>query len=156
MSVLTFGKRHIVKGLDPVANAFAGTVYSDVVSMKEYSVARFIIHKGAGATGTATITVEACSDAAGNNPVAVPFQYQAYTGADDLPGAVAAATVAGFTTSAGASQLYVIEVDSQAMAGKGWVRLKSVEVVASAVLGGILIELLGPRYAADIPNTAIA
>lgn len=155
MSNLSFGKRHIVRGLDAVANAFAGTVFSRVVNMKEYAVARFILHKAVGATGTATLTCEACDDAAGTNPVAVPFSYQAYTGSDDLPGAVTAALAAGFNTTAGSSQLYVIEVDSQRMGNKGWLRLKSVEVVASAVLGGIVIEMLGPRYATDIPNTAI-
>lgn len=156
MSILTFAKRHIVKGLDAVADAFSGTVYSDVVHMAEYAVARFIVHKGVGATGTSTLTVEACDDAAGNNPTAVPFKYQKYTGADDLPGAVTAAAAAGFATTAGSSQLYVIEVDSQALGSQGWVRLKAVEVVDSPVLGGILIELLGPRYATDVPNTAIA
>lgn len=156
MSVLTFGKRHIVKGIDAVANAFASTVYSDVVKMSEYAVARFILHKGVGATGTSTLTIEACDDATGANPVAIPFYYQAYTGADDLPGAVTAAAAAGFTTTAGSSQMYVLEADSQRMGGKGWIRLKAVEVAASAVLGGVMIELLGPRYATDIPNTAIA
>lgn len=155
MSTLSFGKRHIVKGLDAVANAFAGTVYSDIVNMKEYSVARFIYHKAVGATGTATLTLEACDDNTGTNPVAIPFSYQAYTGADDLPGAVASALAAGFTTTAGSSQLYVLEADSQRLGTKGWLRLKSVEVVASAVLGGVVIELLGPRYATDIPNTAV-
>jgi hypothetical protein len=124
--------------------------------MAEYAVARFIVHKGVGATGTATLTVEACDDANGDNPTAIPFKVQKYTGSDDLPGAVTAVAAAGFNTTAGSSQLYVIEVDSQSLGSQGWVRLKSVEVVASAVLGGILIELLGPRYATDIPNTAIA
>lgn len=156
MSLLTFGKRHIVKGLDAVANAFAGTVQSDIVNMKEYAVARFILHKGVGATGTSTLTVQSCDNAAGDNPVAVPFKYQKYTGADDLPGDVTSAAAAGFNTTAGSSQLYVIEVDSQSLGAKSWVYLKAVEVVASAVLGGIVIELVGPRYATDIPNTAIA
>ena len=156
MSIEGFGKRHIVKGIDAVADAFSGTVYSDVVRMGQYAVARFIRHHGVGATGTSTITVEACDDAAGTNPVAIPFNYQKYIGADDLPGAVSAAAAAGFATTAGSSQLYVIEADAQSLAGKGWIRMKCVEVVDSPVLGGILIELLGPRYATDIPETAIA
>jgi hypothetical protein len=157
MSNLTFGERHIVKGLDAVADAFAGTVYSDVVNLEGYHAARFIVHKGVGATGTSTLTVEACDDAAGNNPVAVPFHYQAYTGSDDLPGVVTAAPTAGFATTAGSSQLYVLEVESQRLpAAKPWVRLKAAEVVDSAVLGGILIELLKPRYGASTPDTAIA
>lgn len=156
MSILSFGKRHIVKGLDAVADAFAGTVQSDVVKMAEYAVARFILHKGVGATGTSTITVQSCDNAAGDNPVAVPFKVQKYTGSDDLPGEVISVAAAGFATTAGSSQLYVVEVDSQSLGDNGWVFLKAVEVVDSPVLGGILIELLGPRYATDIPNTAIA
>lgn len=156
MSIETFGKRHIVKGLDPVANAFAGTIHSDCVRMQEYAVARFIVYKAVGATGTSTLTIEACDNANGDNAVAIPFRYQKYIGADDLPGDVLAATTAGFTTTAGSSQMYVLEADSQSLAGKGWVRLTAVEVAASAVLGGILIELLGARYATDIPNTVIA
>lgn len=156
MAILTFGDRHIITGLDPVADALAGTVYTDVVNLANYGVARFIIHKGVGTTGTSTITLEACDDAAGNNPVAIPFRYQAYTGTDDLPGAVTAATTAGFTTTAGSSHLYVLEAEAQALGGKSWIRLKAAEVVDAAVLAGILIELLTPRYSADIPATAIA
>lgn len=156
MSLLTFGKRHIVKGLDPVADAFDSTVYSDVVKMAEYAVARFIVYKGVGATGTSALTIQACDNANGDNPVAIPFKYQAYTGSDDLPGAVNSAAATGFTTTAGSSQLYVIEVDAQSLGSQGWVRLKAVEVVNSPVLGGVLIELLGARYATDIPNTVIA
>lgn len=156
MSILNFGKRHRIKGLDPMADAFSGAVYSDVVKLAESAFAEFTIYKGVGATGTSTITVEACDDASGANPVAVPFKYQAYTGSDDLPGPVTSAAAAGFTTTAGSSQLYVIAVDSQSLAGKGWARLKAVEVVDSPVLGGILIDLYGARYATDVPSTAIA
>lgn len=157
MSNLTFGERHIVKGLDAVADAFAGTVFSDVVNVKDYHAARFIVHKGVGTTGTSTLTVEACDDAAGNNPVAVPFHYQKHDNADDVPDDVAAATAAGFATSAGSSQLYVIEVETQRLPGtKKWLRLKAVEVDNDPVLGGIIIELLKPRYAAHVPGTVIA
>jgi len=157
MSNLTFGERHIVKGLDAVADAFSGTVYSDVVNLDEYAAARFMLHKGVGATGTSTITVEACDNAAGDNPVAVAFSYQAYIGADDLPGAVASPATTGFATTAGSSQLYVVEVEAQRLpAAKPWARLKAVEVANDPVLGGVLIELLKPRYGAHIPATAIA
>lgn len=156
MSVLSFATDHPVKGLDPVADAFSGTVYSDVVNLANYASAEFTIYKGVGVLGTSTITMEACDNANGDNPVAVPFYYQAYTGADDLPGAVTAATTAGFTTTAGSSQLYEIQVDAQRLGAKSWLRLKAVEVVNDPVLGGILIELEGPRYATDIPATAIA
>lgn len=156
MSNLSFGERHIVRGLDAVADAFAGTVYSDVVNVKDYHLARFLLHKAAGATGTSTLTVEACDDAAGTNPVAIAFHYQKHDNADDVPDDVQAATTAGFTTTAGSNQLYAIEVETQRMGAKKWARLKAVEVVDSPVLGGILIELSKPRYGAHVPATVIA
>ncbi len=157
MSKVTFGERHLIKGLDAVADAFSGTVYSDVVNVAKFHGARFIRHQGVGTTGTSTLTIEACDDAAGNNPVAVPFYSQSYSGSDDVPGDVVARAAAGFTTVAGSSQLYVCEVPVDKLpAGKSWVRLKCVEVANDPVLGGILIELYGPRYAAHVPATAIS
>lgn len=157
MSELSFGTRHWITGLDPVADALSGTVYSDVVNMANYGMAEFIIHKGVGATGTSTITVEACDNAAGDNPVAIPFAYQEYISTTtDLPGVVKKATTAGFTLTAGSSQLYLIAAESQAMGGKGWLRLKAVEVVDSPVLAGILIRQGAPRYGTDVPPTSIA
>lgn len=157
MSKLMFGSRHLIRGLDAVADAFSGTVYSDVVNIANYAVAEFILHKGVGTTGTSKLTVEACDNANGDNPVAVPFSYQRHTGVTDVPGDVTNVTAAGFDTIAGSSEIYAVQVDSQRLpSGKSWVRLKAVEQVDSPVLGGILVQLFGPRYAAQVPATAIA
>lgn len=147
----------LIKGLDPVADAFASTVYSDIVSLRNYGTAEFIIYKGVGTTGTSTITVEACDDVSGSNTSAVEFWYQAIT-SGDTPGAVTKATTSGFTTTAGSSQLYRILVDSAALASSGYefVRLKAVESADSPVLGGILIQLHDGKNQEDIPATAIA
>lgn len=147
---------HFIKGLDPVADAFSGTVYSDIVSMKNHNLAQFIIVKGVGTTGTSTITVEASSDNAGSAVSAVPFSYQAIT-SGDTAGALTAVASTGFNTTAGSSQLYVIYVDGEALNASGYeyVRLKAVEVADSPVLGGILINLLDPRYDEAVQDTAI-
>lgn len=148
--------RKKVKGIDPIADAFAGTVTSDVVNMEGYAYACFTIYKGVGATGTSTITVLACSDTTPSATSAVPFYYRACTSGDTW-GALTAATTAGFTTTAGSSQMYEIWVDAKELAasGYGYVQLSAVEVVDSAVLGGIVIELCNPRYADSIPATSI-
>lgn len=147
---------HPVKGLDAVADAFAGTVYSDVVSMKNNNHCQFIIHKAVGATGTSTVTVEACDDFVPTTTEAITFRYQTII-SGDTAGAETKATVAGFTTTAGSSQLYKIEVDAEALASLGYpsVRLKMVEVVNSPVLGGIIINLTEPRVDTPIQDTAI-
>lgn len=146
----------LVKGLDPVADAFAGTVYSDIVSLRNYRTCEFIIYKGVGTTGTSTITVEACDDTSASNTSAVEFFYQAIT-SGDTPGAITKAETTGFTTTAGSSQLYRVWIDSAVLGPSGYefARLKAVESVDSPVLGGVLIQLSDAKEEAAIPATAI-
>lgn len=138
---------HFEMGLEAVADAFSTTVYSDVVSMKHHNRVRFIVHWGVGATGTVTLTVQACDDTTPSNRSAIPYHYRV-TVAGAAPGAITAATATGFTTTAGSSQIIEIEVPSENLSASGYsyVQLKSVEVVDSPILGGILIEMLEPRF----------
>jgi len=147
---------HLVKGLDPVADALAGTVYSDVINMADYAGATFIIYKGVGTTGTSTITVNACDDISASNETAITFRYKAIT-ATDVEGALTAAAVAGFTTGAGSSEIYAIEIDSEELGDTGYqyARLKAVESANDPVLAGILIVMSGGRYKQDVPATAV-
>ena len=146
----------LIKGLDPVADAFAGTVYSDIISMKNHNHAQFIIYKGAGATGTSTVTVEACSTNAAAATSAIPFNYQVIA-TGDTEGAYTACANTGFVTNAAASELYKIEVDAEALLASGYeyVRLKMVESANDPVLGGILAILSEPRYDQAVQDTAI-
>lgn len=138
---------HLVKGLDPVADAFSGTVYSDIISLKNHNHIDFVIYKGVGTTGTSTITVEACDDTSASNSSAIPFTYQAVT-SGDTHGALTQAANTGFVTTAGSSQMYKIGVDAAMLLASGYeyVRLKAVESVDSPVLGGIIAILSEPRY----------
>lgn len=140
------------KGLDPVADAFAGTVYSDSLNASEFHKVFFIIHKGVGATGTSTVTVEADDTNSPLGSTAVPFRYRRMNDTD-TPGAVTEAAAAGFTTTAGSSDMYVIEVDCKALAATGfkYVFCKMVESVDSPVVGSIAIFAC-PRYADHTAN----
>ena len=147
---------HFVPGIDPVADAFSGTVRTDVVNMNDYSAVTFILYHGVGTTGTSTLTVEACDDVSASSTTAIPFRYKVMT-SSDTQGALTAATTSGFTTTAGSSDIYVIEADAEEIAGTGYqyVRLNAVESANDPVLGGVLILLHGARYAQDVPATAI-
>lgn len=157
MPNITLESIHFVKGVDPVADFMAGTVSSDVVSLENYDRAIFIIHKGVGATGTSVITVEACDDFTPSNSTAVPFRYQAIT-SGDTKGAVTEATASGFTTTAGSSQAYLVEVDAIECGKQGYgnVRLVATEDTNSPVIGSIGILLVNSRYGVSVPATAIA
>ncbi len=148
---------HIVHGLAPVADAFSGTVRSDVFNMKNYNGCTFLIYKGVGTTGTSTITVNACDNTTPSNRTAIPFKYRANTSSDTW-GAVTVATTAGFTTTAGSNHMYEIIVDGDELGdtGYGYVELTATEVVDSPVLGGILWIGHDPKQCQDVPATAIS
>ena len=148
---------HFAMGLAPVADAFSGaTVYSDVVNMKNYGKAVFVVITGAGATGTSTFTVQACDDTVPSTTSAVPFTYRNYDNSD-VPGSVTAVAATGFTSTAGANRIHVIEVDAEALlaSGYGYVRLKAAEVADDPVLGGILVILCDPRSTENVDATAL-
>jgi hypothetical protein len=153
--MLSMEKSHFEVGLAPVADAFAGTVYSDVVNMKNHGRVRFIHFWGVGTTGTGTITVQACDDTVPSNRTAVPFRYRSLV-AGAAPSAWAYVAATGFTTAAGSNQIYEIEVlaEDVGATGYGYVQTKQVEVAASARLGGILIEMLDAKFQGPTPITA--
>lgn len=138
--------------LRPVANAFAGTVYPDAVDMSGVGTVCFTLYKGVGTTGTTTVTVVASDDNSPSNETAIEFLYRR-TAAGGVAGAVTKATTAGFATTAGSADSYEIWVDAQAMANTGykWVQPKLVELVASAVLGGMTATTFD---SANAPTTA--
>ena len=139
-------RSHFEVGLNAVADAFAGTVNSDVVSMKNHNRVKFIAHWGVGTTGTVTFTVEACDDVTPSNTSAIPFVYRVTVGGA-APGTITAATSSGFTSTAGSNQIIEIEVPAENLnaSGYSYVRLHCVEVANDPLLGGILIEMLEPR-----------
>jgi len=134
---------------------FNGDPATDVISMSRYERCTFVIQKGAGATGTATITVESCDDVTPTTATAVPFRYKVCTSGNTW-GATTAATASGFTTTAGADQVYLVEIDAPGLySTDNYVRLKMTEVVDSPCDGGVIAILSRPRYAQAIMPEAI-
>ena len=140
------GKFHWVKGIDPIADAFAGTVETDIVECKGQGVL-FFRYDGVGTTGTSVVTAQACSTIGPAATTAVPFIYRISTTADTW-GDWTAATTTGFTTTAGSSQMYQVYVDAAHLAetGYGYARAVFTEDEDSPVLGGVLIAVVNIRY----------
>jgi hypothetical protein len=154
MSALLSEKAHFVMGLAPVADAFSGSVYSDVICVKNWRKVMGVIVKGVALSATATITVEAGDAASPTTVTAIPFKYRAITSGDTVGALTDATAAAGFATTAGSSQLYLIEIDCAQLAGLGlnWIRIKSAELVDSPALGGMLLILTEPRKSVDTDN----
>lgn len=147
-------KLHAVPVLYPVADAFSGTVNTDILEVDAEGVL-FVITKGVGTTGTSTITVDACDDVTPTNTTAVAFMYRTST-TPDTWSAWTQATTTGFTTTAGSNQMYEIYCDASELGAEGYAyaRLTAVEVVDAAVLGGVNAYLINPNYAV-VPATVL-
>jgi hypothetical protein len=151
---------HFEAGLVPVADFLvngAGTA-SDVISLKKHEYVRFVLFWGVGATGTNTLTVEACDDTVPTNQTKVPFWYRVSTAFGAIGTITFQPTAAtGLLTTAGSNQIVEIFTSAEYVAATGYtyVRCKSVPGVASPLLGGCLIELIGPRFGDGAEASAI-
>jgi len=134
----------------PVADAFDGTIYTDVVSMKQYETCYFMVVAGEMATGTTTITIEACDDFTPTTTSAIVFDYKRVSSSETNT-AWTAATTSGVLTTAGSDQLYVVRVKASNLDVSGTiyenVRLKAVEGTADTdLIAGCVIMMADPRY----------
>jgi hypothetical protein len=154
---------HAVKGLDPVADALSGTVYSDVVRMSNYNRVLFAVYVGVSTGGTAqsVFKVYACDDVSHTNKTAIPFYYrEVLTGDTEATIPTRAVAADGFENTAGSSRLLLIEAKAEDLAATGYdfVVLEAVEGGAGKndpVVAGILVLMGEPRDRKSIAATAI-
>jgi hypothetical protein len=156
----------IVPALVPVADAFAGGVTLEAVSLRDYNRATLIIQTGAieDALISNIVTVEACSDAAGTVATAMAFRrrVQRYSTTVDTWGALTAATSSGYnfaTANAVANAVWFLEVTADevaaAQAGAVFVRALVAETTNKTITASGLWILSEPRYPGALPQTAI-
>ena len=145
-----FDSGHIAANED----IFNGSPVSDVIHFDHYRECTFIIIKNAGGTGTATATINSCSDAAGTTAADVAFLYREVND-PDTHGAWTAATSTGVSISAGADEIWQFRVNADGLSGTNeFVKMTLTEVDSTAVDGGGLAILTDYRYGDSDPDTA--
>lgn len=158
---------HVTVGLVPVADAFAGGVASDIISMENYNRLTFFVFTGAiEDTGVSNIvTVSACTDASGSGATAMAFKHRVmqWSTTADTWGALTAATSTGYNFSDNntvANAVWMIEVTAadvnSALSGAEFVRLNIAETANKTITGCAIAILSEPRYPQAVPITAIA
>lgn len=146
---------HVTLGGLAAGDLFNGDPASDVINMENHDRITFFLVKGAGATGTATLTVESCDDTTPTTATAIAFKAWASTSGDAL-GDMQDVAATGLTTTAGANQLYCVEVSAAALSGTDkYVRLQTTEVVDDPCGGSVMAILSGSRYVDDSSISAI-
>lgn len=147
---------HFAKGIDPVADAFAGTKRSDVYAMRDHERLVFLFYCGVGATGSSTITVNSCDDVTPTTRTAIGFWSREVL-TTDVQGAITRQAAAGFVYTVGSSKIIAIEVAAEDLAdGDAFVEITFVESVDSPVLGGVLVVAGEGRYKEDVSATILA
>ena len=147
----------IVPILDPEDHA--GGVDGDSVSTSLYNHATFIITFGE-LTGNAVLTINSGATA-GTKTTAETFRYRETSvdlksaGADTLG---SESTSSGLTLTAATyeDRMLVVEVDADELtAGQEWIT-PSFSSAASELLVQVVAVMGDPRYASDVPPTAIS
>jgi hypothetical protein len=139
---------HVVVPLYPVSTSGGKT--AQAFSMKKYQHASIIIARGAQAAQETSVVLNACTDASGDNPTAIPFNvFHGSTGSTDTLGAKTAVTAAGYQPVATASTFDVIEIDAAELPqGSPYLQV----VIANGAnvdLDCIIAILSGARYGED-------
>jgi len=152
----------VVNGLPPKADAFvAAANLTDIVSLKNYKYATFIILTGVTAANDSVLSVVAGKTVGGTVDQTVPFKYRKCIAGDTFEALtdVAAGSTVALTIST-ANQMLIIEVDADAVEGAhpGYdcIGLKVADGSnVAAQFGAIAVVLSGARYADDASPSAI-
>ena len=156
----------IVTALEP-ANQSDANRTTDIVNLENYKKCTFIVHTGASAANTPTLTVVTGASSTGAT-TATAFKYRTMINAvpplaaSDLPGDLTSSTGDGFAiTTQKAKGMYIIEVDASTVAAAGTnydhVALKFTASTSTHATQyySVLAVLSEPRYPQDILVTAI-
>jgi len=155
---------HLVPVIVPVADAFAGGVTSDVISMANYGRCTFVVITGAiEDTGISNVvTVNSCDDTTPSTTTAIAFTYRAmqWSTSADTWGAQTAATSSGYNFASNntvANTVWLVEVDAEDLSGTDqFVQLAIAETANKTITAGVIAILSDPRYPQEVPVSAIA
>ncbi len=160
---------HIVNGLVPLADRFAGTVVTDWINMEGYERCTFIVHTGnsTGGASDGVMTIVAADDNTGTNPVTTPFYYSASASSTtvDTWSAPVLTAATGQAMVGTDNYIYAFEVTAAQVlaAGRGdtpahnatHVKLSHAEDTDDPIVASVLVILSNPKNATNVPRTAI-
>lgn len=160
MSVLT-ERGMIAQALVPLERAM--NTNTATINVRDHHEITFLLYKGAGAVGTADVTVEACDDQAASNQTAIDFKYRRAAAGDTWGDLTDVDAGNALRTTANANEMYEIVVDVDAVTaatvnnatGNTYVRLNITQVDATVVDHGVLAILTNPRYKGETQRTVL-
>lgn len=141
---------HTVNILPPVD--ITGGKTAQAFSLATYAHASIILQIGVSAAAEGLVTLNACTNAAGSNPVAIPFDVykQETAGAsNDVLGPRVPVPATGFTPAATDGIFYVIEIDAANLPqGSPYLQLALADTTNSVIASAVAV-LSGGRNTSD-------
>ena len=150
-----------VHAIAPVADFNASTIYTQVVNMRDYQKATFLLYTGVVASGTSKVTCNACSNSAASSETEIAFYYKEQSttlGADSHGAETLAVVGTGLVLTAETdNQVEIIEVDASQLAALGYnhVRLSFEQVVDHPRIFSCLVGLSGARQGGNDKRTVL-
>lgn len=148
---------HVVQAVAPVD--ITGGQTGQAFAMKNYQHVSILVLIGVSAAAFTKIILNACTDASGSNPTAIPFNIykQETAGAShDVLGARTAVTSAGYTPSANDGIFYVIELDAAELPdGSPYLQVQCTNG-SNSVIAAVVAVLSGSRFAETQSDTVTA
>lgn len=154
----------VVHCIAPVADFNASTANTQVVNMRDYKKATFLLYTGVVGSGTSKVTCDACSNSAASSTNEIAFQYKEQSttlGADSHGNQALSVVATGIVLTADvANQVEIIEIDAADLvssAGVKWnhVRLTFTQVVDHPRIFSCVVILTGARHAGDAKRTVL-
>lgn len=157
---------HVVVGLYPVADCFAGGVKSDVFSLKDWRRITFLVFTGAieDAGISNLVTVEACDDVVPTDPQPVTFvsRTQLSSTTVDAWSALAARAATGYNfalANAVANAAWMAEVTAAELEaqqpGHPFVRLNIAETANKTITAVVIAILSEPRHGTQVAPVGV-
>jgi hypothetical protein len=141
---------HTVNILPPVD--ITGGKTAQPFSLAGYAHASILLLIGVSAAAPGAVTLNACTSAAGANPIAIPFdvfKQETAGAANDVLGGRTPVTAAGFVPAATDGIFYVIEIDAaQLPQGNPYLQLALADTANSCIASAVAI-LSGGRNTSD-------
>jgi hypothetical protein len=139
---------HVVNVISP--QNITGGVTGQAFSMADYQHVSLLLLLGAQASAATKIILNACTDASGDSPTAIPFSiYKQETAGNshDVLGARTAVAASGYTPTGNANTFYVIELDAAELPqGSPYLQVE-VTNGSNADYFAVVAVLSGARYA---------
>ncbi len=148
------GNNHPIPVIHP-ADITTNATNTDIVGLKEYNHATFLVQTGTNSVGC-TLTVQECDDVTPSNSTAIAFNYREMATVDTWGSLTASASTGVTIAAADDNHMFAIEVDADELTdGYPYVRVCLSAPASGNNYYSAVAIMSEPRHGLEIPVSAV-